>query len=113
MKVLIMSQLLRATIEIVDNDAPIESENIVETPVEIELPEISITSISTESIEEGKPAQFRLVTSNPLIDPLNIYVEISETGNMLANGPTVTTIEFPAAEITQDFVVETFDDENR
>ena len=101
-----------ATIEIVDNDAPIESENIVETPVEIELPEISITSISTESIEEGKPAQFRLVTSNPLIDPLNIYVEISETGNMLASGPTVTTIEFPAGEITQDFVVETFDDEN-
>ena len=112
MKVLIMSQLLRATIEIVDNDAPIESENIVETPVEIELPEISIVSISTESIEEGQPAEFRLVTSNPLIDPLNIYVEISETGNMLASGPPVTTIEFPAGEITQDFVVETFDDEN-
>ena len=51
------------------------------------------------------------MTPNPLTDSLAINVEISETGNMLVSDSTVSTVEFPAGEITLDFAVETQDDE--
>ena len=88
----------RATVTIKDDDAATNS------------PAISISTITSGTIEEGEPARFKLTSSIAPTSALPIYLEVSGTGEFISGITGTRMVTINAGERGKNFAINTLND---
>ena len=88
----------RATVTIKDNDAPANS------------PAISLVAITSEAIEEGEPARFKLDSSSAPTSYLPVYINVSSSSEFIAGIAGTRKVSIKGGERGAIFAINTVDD---